>query len=178
MLDVVAAVASPTFSVQLRDRTDREDDELVPFAQELRKVTARRGARFIVNRRLKLARRVAADGVHVPITDLRAAADHPWRSAPAHSDEDVRAAVTAGATALLVSPIFETPGKVARGLSALRSARLMAPELELSALGGIDGRNARACYLAGADGVAVMRALLDADDPVAVAKCLAGPDTS
>jgi thiamine monophosphate synthase len=43
------------------------------------------------------------------------------------------------------------------------------------ALGGVDGPRAAACKDAGADGVAVIRALLDADDVTAVASRLAEP---
>jgi thiamine-phosphate pyrophosphorylase len=73
---------------------------------------------------------------------------------------------------VLVSPIFDTPGKVPRGVEALRTARAMRPDVSLFALGGINAANAMTCYRAGATGVAVMRALLDAADPAAVARAL------
>jgi thiamine-phosphate pyrophosphorylase len=159
---VRAAAAVPGFAVQLRDSTDATDDELEPLAAELRAITAAHGALFVVNRRLALARRVSADGFHA------------WRSAPAHSDAELDAAVAAGATAALVSPIFATPNKGApRGVGALRAARERAPRTILVALGGVDETNAPLCHAAGADAVAVIRALLDAEDPLRTTKCLA-----
>ena len=167
----VLAGEIPGFSVQLRDRSDCSDDELEPFAQTLRRITADAHAGLIVNRRLALARRVGADGFHAPAADLVHARDFAWRSAPAHADADVPVAERAGATAVLVSPIYDVPDKgPPRGIAALRTAR--SSGLLVVALGGIDERNARACWSAGADAVAVMRVLLDAGDPVTVAKCL------
>ena len=169
---VRAAAGVPGFCVQLRDRTERSDDDLEPLAARLREITARAGALFVVNRRLALARRVGADGFHAPASELAAARDFAFTSAPAHSDEELQNARIAGATAALVSPIFE--GKVApRGLEAIRSARALAPGMLLAALGGVDAENARACREAGADAVAVVRALLAADDPARVANSLA-----
>ena len=113
-----------------------------------------------------------ADGFHGPREALGEASDFAWRSSPAHDDEDVRRAARAGATAVFVSPIFESPGKAARGVEAIRRARELAPALILVALGGIDEESAPACRAAGADGVAVVRALLDAPDPERVARSL------
>lgn len=171
-----AARAVPGFAVQLRDRSDRSDDELLPFAMRLREITSRHGAMLIVNRRFDLGRRVGAEGVHAPVSETEAEAEtaRMWRSAPAHSDEDVRRARDAGLDAVLVSPIFEVPGKgLARGLGAIRTACALAPELQVLALGGVSMGNAARCVEAGASGVAVIRALLDAADPAGAARALA-----
>jgi thiamine-phosphate pyrophosphorylase len=170
ILEVARAAASPAFAVQLRDRSERSDDALVALALELRDVTARAGALLIVNRRAELARRVAADGYHGP--DVTSG--FPWRSVPTHDDRDVERARDSNATAVFVSPVFDVPDKrPARGLDAVRRAREIAPTLTIVALGGINTTNASACFDAGADAVAVMRALLDAPHPEVVAKCLA-----
>jgi len=155
------------FAVQLRDRTDRTDDELMPLAMELRAIAKT----LVVNRRFELARRVRADGVHAPAAELDRARDFDLRSAPVHTDDDLQHATIA--TCLVVSPIFEVPGKgPPRGVAAIRAARALEPNKIIVALGGIDARNARAARDAGADGVAVMRALLDAKDPAEVAQRL------
>jgi thiamine-phosphate pyrophosphorylase len=121
---------------------------------------------LIINRRIGLARRVRADGVHGE--DLPA--EFAWRSSPAHDTKQLHNARIAGANAALVSPIFASPGKDApRGVSALREARALAPDITLVALGGIDETNARACREAGADAVAVIRAIFESSDPAALA---------
>ncbi len=177
ILEVVRAVASASMTagallaVQLRDRTARADAELLPLATELRAITKGSGALLVVNRRYALARRVGADGVHGPAGELPR--DFAWRSAPAHTDDELQTARSAGATAALVSPIFASPDKGSpRGTAALAAARRVAPEMTLVALGGISAENARECLDAGADAVAVIRALLDAEDPARVMKCL------
>ena len=96
-------------------------------------------------------------------------------SVAAHSDADVEAAARMGATAALVSPVYASPGKgEARGVEALRRARSLASGLRLFALGGVEVANAGACRRAGADGVAVIRAVFGARDcGAAVAALLA-----
>jgi thiamine-phosphate pyrophosphorylase len=106
-----------------------------------------------------------------------------WISVAAHSDDDVRDAVADGADAVLVSPVFPTrapsPGAVAkreRGLGALRSARAVVAAagstMPIYALGGVAPERVAACIAAGADGVAVLRALLTSDRPGAVARAI------
>lgn len=161
--------------IQLRDRT-RTDEELRPLAERLREITARRGASLVVNRRVALARSIGADGVHVGRSSLRHVRSvwpSIWLSAPTHSDDDVREACADGANAVLVSPIFSTPDKgEPRGLDAVRSARAIAGKATVVALGGIGAADARPCFEAGADAIAVIRALQYAYDPAAVAKAL------
>jgi thiamine-phosphate pyrophosphorylase len=97
-------------------------------------------------------------------------------SAAAHSDDEVRAALAAGISALVLSPIFDVPGKgQARGTDALRRARALSPDAVLFALGGVTVANGNDCYDAGAHGVAVQRALFGAKDPASVARGLLPP---
>ena len=157
-----ACSALDGFALQLRDRTERTDDDLLALARELRAIVPM----LIINRRNDLARRVRDDGVHSE--DLPS--DFAWRSSPAHDAKQLQNARTLDANAALVSPIFATPGKEApRGVAALREARALAPEMTLVALGGIDETNARACREAGADAVAVIRAIFESSDPAAAA---------
>lgn len=170
--------------VQLRDKAARLAD-LANLARALRAVTRAVDARFVVNAStsatVDLAYAIGADGVHVPcrresIAEARRAfAPSAWISTPAHDDTDVVTATRSGASAVLVSPVFASPGKGApRGVAALETARaIAAPSTLIYALGGIDERNASAC--AAADGVAVIRALLDAKDAASVAQTLAAP---
>lgn len=188
---VVAAVAGalgPLFAVQLRDKGASLAEQRTR-ARALRALTRAGGASFIVNGPPELAAEVDADGVHVPGFARDPAALARARTAvgpsraiyvPVHTRDEVLLARDAGADAVLVSPIFESPGKgPARGLGALEEAdeaRALAP-LWVYALGGIDASRASACHRAGADGVAIIRALLDAPDPAATARALISPWT-
>lgn len=161
-------------SVQLRDK--RQGQDLREPARILREVTRRVGALLIINGNIELALECGADGVHVPLTEIETARlAFDWVSTPTHSDAEVTRAADAGATAILVSPIFDTPNKgPARGVAALRAARERFSGV-IYALGGVDAARASSCKNAGADGVAVIRALLDAADPGAVARALDEP---
>jgi thiamine-phosphate pyrophosphorylase len=172
--------------VQLRDKA-ASAGALTATAKALGAVTSSSGARLVVNAPtqalLEAAIDADADGVHVPcrgeaIVAARSALGATrWISTPAHSDADVTIAADAHAAAVLVSPIYDTPRKgPARGTPAISAAKSRSgPELLVYALGGVDVGNAATCAAAGADGVAVMRALLDAKDPGAVARALDAP---
>lgn len=179
------ALAPRSFVVQLRDKSS-SPDALAASARALRTVTARVGALLVVNApsagALRIAASTGADGVHVPcrresIAEARALLGPvAWLSVPAHTDDDVMLAASAGASAVLVSPIFDTPGKgPARGVGAVSAARALAGALGVYALGGVEPSRAAACAGAGADGVAVIRALLDAPDPAGAARALYAP---
>jgi thiamine-phosphate pyrophosphorylase len=171
--------------VQLRDK-QRPRVGLRNFAWELREVTRAVGASLVVNGDAVVARDVGADGVHLgrQAGSVDAArhvcGEKAWISIAAHSDEAVRGGVAARANAVLVSPVFSTrppsshePMKGGRGLEALRSARsVSANQLAIFALGGVTADNARSCMDAGADGVALMRALLGDLEPARVARAI------
>jgi thiamine-phosphate pyrophosphorylase len=177
-----AALGPGRLLVQLRDK-ERNDESLLGTARALRDATRESSARFIVNGSAAVAHAVLADGVHLPSAgssaheplDSRVArarsllGDGAFISTAAHDDDELRAAIEAGATAALVSPIFASPAKgPARGVAAIASARSLvdasrrAPALLVYALGGVTPETAASCYEAGADGVAVIRALYDA----------------
>jgi thiamine-phosphate pyrophosphorylase len=178
----VAAVASSlprgACLLQMRDKK-RDERSLRLFAWQLRSVADAFGLPLIVNGQASLARDVGAAGVHLgreagTVAHARSVLGRPsWISVAAHTDDDVRRARDDGADAVLVSPVFETqsraPGggrKEPRGLECLRSARQLAgATMRVFALGGITALTARSCADAGADGVALTRALLSAPEP-------------
>ena len=172
------AIPRGEFAVQLRDKR-RGTQAVRALAERLRSLTAAHGARLLINRDVALALEIGADGVHLGGDDVaglaaaRQAFPRGWISAAAHSDADVLRASDHGLDAVLVSPIFATPGKgPPRGLPALESARACGGPLAIYALGGVDASRAAACGRAGATGVAVLRGLLAARDPVAEARAI------
>lgn len=179
-LDVIARVRTvvPDVLVQVRDKISAPADR----ERALRAVLAT-GARTIVNGTAEEALRAGAFGVHLPGDDpdvkgaravLGASA---WISIAAHDDAAVERAVDDGATAALVSPIFETEGKgPARGVDALsRASAIARGRVRIIALGGVDSRRAASCFAAGADGIAAIRAIFDAPEPERVALELVRP---
>jgi len=172
---VLAAVPDDSLLVQVRAKSEPLDVQ--------RRIAARvraTGAPFVINGDPEEARLASADGVHLagPTPDVagarRIVGHHAFVSVAAHDDDAVRRAIDAGATAALVSPIFEVEGKGApRGVSALESARaITGTRCAIFALGGVDSRRAASCAAAGASGAAVIRAVFDAADPGAEAVTL------
>jgi thiamine-phosphate pyrophosphorylase len=160
--------------VQLRDK-ELSDADLVAAAEQFRTACEAHGALFVLNDRPDLVEACGADGVHVgrsdtPVTEARALVG-PERLvglSVSTVDElgDVAGADYVGVTA------FSTPTKddaVAGGLELLSLAAetLTGPWF---AIGGVDLSNVAEVALSGAPGVAVVRAIRDADDPEAAAR--------
>ena len=87
----------------------------------------------------------------------------------AHGTDDAVSAFKYDIDFCTLSPIYATPSKAGIldpiGIETIREARQQLPGRTLIALGGIDASNAERCMEAGADGIAVIRAIMAADDP-------------
>jgi thiamine-phosphate pyrophosphorylase len=172
-----AALRGGVDVVQLRDK-ELPDDELVRAAEPFRRACAAHGALFVLNDRPDLVDACGADGVHVgqadtPVPDARAAVG-PDRIVGLSIETKAQLDAIAGADYLGVGAVFATPTKtesVAGGLELVRAAaeRTTIPWF---AIGGIEPANVAEVVAAGAPGVAVVRAIRDADDPEAAARSL------
>lgn len=179
---VHAAVAGGVTVVQLREK-QTTGRAFLERACALGEWLRGRGVTFIVNDRIDIALACGADGVHVGQEDL------PCRVARRLMGPDrivgvsvstVAEALQAeadGADYLGVSPVFSTLTKTdtpeptgLAGLTAIRAA----VRLPLVAIGGIHVGNARQVLAAGADGIAVVSAILTAPDPCVAARELRG----
>ncbi len=177
---VAAAVRGGVDVVQLRDkRATRE--ELLPLAEELREVCARGGSLFTVNDDPELARLSGAAGVHLGQEDLSLAEARETLGPDAvvglsaGSVEEARQAAAAGADYLGIGTVFATPTKSDANVAGLALVEAVARQdlpVPWFAIGGIDLHNAPAVAAAGAPGFAVVRAVLDADDPEEAARRL------
>jgi thiamine-phosphate pyrophosphorylase len=161
-----AAVRGGVDLVQIREK-HLPDGELLAALQEARDVTRRLGIPLVVNDRPDLARLVEADYVHVGQDDLPVAAARRFglrvgQSTPAPAELDRSDADYAG-----VGPVYATPTKEGRPDTGLALIRYAAGHARLPwfAIGGIDGTNVRDVVVAGAERIAVVRAIGDADDP-------------
>jgi thiamine-phosphate pyrophosphorylase len=82
-----------------------------------------------------------------------------------HDPDEVRTAISAGADALVFGPVYDPgskPGEAGVGVGGLAAAVQAAGETPVLALGGMHPSTAPACLGAGAYGVAVLSAILDA----------------
>jgi thiamine-phosphate diphosphorylase len=139
----------------------------------------RLGAALLVGDRVDVAMAVGADGVELGARAAPARAVRPWyrgwMGVSCHGGTEIAAAREAGADHVVLSPVFGVPDKgEPLGLDGFRTLAREA-RLPVVALGGLDADRAAAVRAAGADGVAVIRALRDAADVAAAARALAGP---
>ena len=158
--------------VQLRAKR-APDRRLVALAEEARDGARRGGALFVMNDRPDVALMVGADGVHLGQDDLSPAEARRLLGPGAivgrstHSLAQLRSAVDEPVDYVALGPIFATATKPDAepvvGLEMLRAARALTA-LPLVAIGGIDLPRARDTVAAGATGLAVISALLDAPD--------------
>ncbi|HEY8029866.1 MAG TPA: thiamine phosphate synthase [Gaiellaceae bacterium] len=172
-----AALRGGVDVVQLRDKR-LPDDELFEAAKVYRQACAAYGALFVLNDRPDLAAACGADGVHVGQSDASVAAARAAvgddRLVGLSIETEAQLDAIAGADYLGVGAVFATPTKtdsVAGGAELVRAAaaRVTIPWF---AIGGIDLSNVADVVAAGAPGVAVVRAIRDADDPEAAAHAL------
>jgi thiamine-phosphate pyrophosphorylase len=146
---------------------------LLATAHAVRDLTAARGATFILNDRADVALACGADGVHLGQDDLPVAAARAILGPDkrigfsTHSETQLAAAREAGADYLAFGPIYATTSKSAAdpvlGCERLRAARALCTG-PLVAIGGITTATAPLVLAAGADAVAVIAALVRADD--------------
>lgn len=145
----------------------------------LRRAAQELGALFVVNDRCDLALAVEADGVHLgqqdlPIEMARAImGSGKLIGVSTHTDAQVRAAAQAGADYLGFGPIFTPFSKRDHdpvvGIEGLRRIRGLTT-LPVFAIGGITADRVPALVEAGADGVAVISAIVQADDVTAATR--------
>lgn len=166
--------------VQLRE-SGLPDEPLFEMACRLRNLTLRYNALFIVNNRPDIAFLTEADGVHVGQDDLPVFAaravvgEGKIVGLSTNSPEQARRAVTEGADYIGVGPVFATPvkeGSPAVGLRCVSQVAGMGLSMPFFAIGGIDAGNLDSVIQAGAKGVSVVRALMDAEDPQAAARSM------
>lgn len=175
---VEAALQGGVTAVQLREK-DLSAAELLPLARELRELTRRYAARLLINHHVDLALAVLADGVHLGGNSLPTEAVREQVGpelligVSTHSSAEILLATRHGADFVTFGPIYATPSKAAygppQGLHALSEACRISP-LPVFALGGITPSRAAEVHQAGAQGIALISAIVASPDPRAAAR--------
>ncbi|OGL38352.1 MAG: thiamine-phosphate diphosphorylase [Candidatus Schekmanbacteria bacterium RBG_16_38_11] len=167
-------------AVQLREK-DLSSRELYDLAKKIRKITREKKALFFINDRIDIALAAGADGVHLG-----------WQSVPAdkarkltgnkfiigvstHSLKEALRAQKEGADYITFGPVYQTPSKEGlvdfKGPGAVKRVREKI-NIPLIAIGGIKEVNARDVVLMGADGIAVISAIMADGKPYMAARRL------
>lgn len=165
-----AALRGGARLVQYRDKSD-DTERRLDEARQLRALCTAASATFIVNDDIDLAIRVEADGVHLGrddagIADARAALGDTAIIGVSCYDSLERAEAAAGADYLAFGAFFPSPTKpdAVRAAPALLTAARETFGLPLCAIGGITPENGAELVVAGADMLAVISGVFDADD--------------
>jgi thiamine-phosphate diphosphorylase len=174
LLDVTrAAIEGGTTAIQLRDK-QASTRQLVEAGQLLRRLTNEYGVLLIVNDRIDVALAVDADGVHLGQDD-----DMPLCFArqllgadrilgiSAGNPLEATAALNADADYISVGPIYATSTKADAGPAigtALLSELATRTETPLIGIGGITIHNAAPVIRAQAAGIAVVSAVVSAEN--------------
>jgi thiamine-phosphate pyrophosphorylase len=170
---VLAAVRGGVTMVQLRDK-EASGRALLEQARALVAALAPLGVPLVVNDRVDIAHAAGAAGAHLGQSDLPAAAARAILGPAAliglsiEQVEEIDAVDPQVVDHVAASPVFATAtkGDIAPplGLAGVRALRART-RLPIVAIGGIGVENAALVRAAGADGVAVVSAILAAADP-------------
>jgi thiamine-phosphate pyrophosphorylase len=183
---VLQAVRGGATLVQLRDK-EASDADFAAQARRLLAVLRPLGVPLVVNDRVRVAREVGAEGVHVgqsvgDVGAVRAAVGPGTILGLSVTNMSELEAVPEGVADYLgLGPVFATGTKPDHdppvGLDGL-AAMVRRAKLPSVAIGGIGLGNAAEVFATGVDGVAVVSAICSAPDPAQAARRLleiAGP---
>lgn len=170
---VMQAVEGGVTMVQLREK-DISTREFIELAQALKSVLMRTRVPFIINDRVDVALAVDADGVHIGQSDMpydiarRMLGSDKIIGLSVENFAEIEEANRLDVDYIGVSPVFATPTKTDTampfGLDGLREAvrRSLHPSV---AIGGINMSNFRSVLSTGTNGIAVVSAIMDSDNP-------------
>jgi thiamine-phosphate pyrophosphorylase len=175
--------------VQLRDKLSGAR-EFYLEARDALDVAHKLGVKLIINDRADIAHALQADGVHLGQEDMPVSAarellgPHSIVGVSTHNLHQLDDALNQPVDYIAFGPIFSTLSKGTPdpvvGIEGLRNARKkVSANKPLVAIGGITLENAREVWRAGADSVAMIRALLDDPDQIiSRVQTLIGPKAS
>ena len=163
--------------IQLRDKS-ADAGEFYDAAVEVVNYARRFGVKIIVNDRVDIALAAGADGVHLGQDDLppdearKLLGDDAVIGFSTHSIAQAREGIRYPVDYIAIGPVFATGTKPDHdpvlGLEGLTSVRAAIGQFPLVAIGGISSENSRSVLSSGADGVAIISALLSDPNDIAV----------
>ncbi len=172
------ALTSDVSMFQLRLKNANEE-EFKQQALLYKKVCQERNIKFIINDRLDIAIMIDADGLHIGQDDLSYA--HCKEKFPnkiigltVGNETEAKEAFSLGVNYIGLGAMYETETKKDAniiGLEVLRKISYIAT-CDIVAIGGIDIRNFQDVYKAGADTLAVSRAVLASNNPEKILEIL------
>lgn len=165
--------------VQLRDK-EASDREFFDIGRKIKNLLRRKKTLFVIDDRVEMALALDSDGVHLGQDDMPVAVVRKMLGRrkiiglSTHSIDQMRAAVKKDVDYISIGPVFPTPTKPDYRPVGLELVRIAAKESRIPfvAIGGIDETNIEGVVAAGAKRIAVVRAILSAEDPFIATKRL------
>jgi len=167
------AVEGGVTAIQFRLKK-KNDRELLALAKAIRTLTTEKRLLFIIDDRLDLALAAEADGVHlgkedIPLEEARKIGGKELIiGVTVENEKEAKEAALAGADYLGTAAVFPTPTKSYNGppLGKDELQKIAAAvDIPVVAIGGIKKENAFDILQTGVTGIAVISAILNADDP-------------
>ena len=172
LITIEAALQGGLKAVQLREN-DMGTRDLLNMAYRMRESTRKYDARLFINDRVDIALAIKADGVHLGQKSMPAyavrkiAQDRLMIGVSTHSIDEAIEAEKDGADFITLGPIYHTPSKLKYGdpigIDTLRKVKAKI-SIPIFGIGGIKLDKVREVKEAGADGVALISAILIAEN--------------
>lgn len=169
---VAEAARAGVTAVQFREK-DLPLRAQLQLASELRSVAKQHGMQLFVNDRVDLCLALDAEGVHLPSSGLPVAVAREILGGSkligvsCHSLEEVQRAEWEGADFAVLGPVYDTPSKRSYGpplgIDLFKRVR-RSTTIPLLAIGGVNRSKLKEVFDAGADGIALISAILSSPD--------------
>lgn len=187
------ALSAGVTCFQLREKgagAEQCPEKIQHIAEACQRLCREYGVPFVINDDVALALSISADGIHVGQSDepieqvLAQCAGKLWVGLSTNTLAQAQeASKISGIDYCGVGPIFPTSSKADAqavvGVELLREIREKGIDKPLVGIGGISEANAADVFAAGADGVAVISAITQSDQPAkSVASLLASAGSS
>lgn len=174
---VAASLKGGVDILQLREK-NMPANKIIELGRKIKLLCAEYGATFIVNDRVDIAYILEADGVHLGQDDMDIASakkilgNNAIIGISTHAPEQALKAVEDGADYIGMGPVFTTPTKPGRQSVGLEYVEWVSKNIDIPAfaIGGIDLNNAAIVKEHGANRIAVVRAIINAQNPEHAAK--------
>lgn len=172
-LDAVASALKGGVDIlQLREK-NMPANKIIELGKKVKLLCAEYGATFIVNDRVDIAYVLDADGVHLGQDDMdiesarKILGNNAIIGISTHAPAQAQKAVNDGADYIGMGPVFTTPTKPGRQSVGLEYVKWVSENIKIPAfaIGGIDLDNVQDVVNAGAKKIAVVRAIINSDNP-------------
>lgn len=172
---VERALQAGITAFQYREKGDRalKGKEKIELGRKLRALCRKYHVPFLINDDVELATELDVDGIHVgqddiPIDELRIQFPNLLLGLSVSNEEELKHSPIHFVDYIGAGPIFPTntkdDAKQAVGVEWIRELRQRHPYLPIVGIGGINTDNARTVLEAGANGIAVISTITQAQD--------------